>query len=153
MTPVPEEEQLLGIREVSERTGLSLDTLRWYEKQKLLPQPPRGSDGRRLYPERMVAFVDLVVALRRTGMAVADVRTFVAMTAQGAESQQRRLALLERQRERIHEQQRQLSGDLAAVEWKIAHYRQLTASGLDCDGFRSDDLSEGQRQVGRRSSG
>ncbi|MDO9458340.1 MerR family transcriptional regulator [Nocardioides sp.] len=131
----------LGIREVSERTGLSVDTLRWYEKEGLLPPMPRGGDGRRVYPERMVEFVELVVALRRTGLSVADTRSFVELADEGAASHGRRMALLERQREDIHEQQRRLAADLAAVDTKITHYRELIAAGLDCDGLPVDETT------------
>lgn len=125
----------VGIREVAEQSGLSVDALRWYEREALLPRAPRGPDGRRRYPERLVGFVRLVVALRRTGMPVADVREFVAMADVGAASHGRRMALLERQRENIVRQQAQLADDLAAVEHKIGHYRELIAAGLDCEGL------------------
>lgn len=39
--------QIFGIRDVSERTGLSPETLRWDERQVLIPRMSRGSDGRR----------------------------------------------------------------------------------------------------------
>lgn len=129
----------LGIRKVSERTGLSIDTLRWYERQGLVPPAPRGSDGRRSYPEILVGFISLVVALRRTGMPVAAVRDFVQMADEGAASHGRRMRLLELQRESIREKQVQLENDLAAVDHKINHYRELIAAGLDCDGILVDE--------------
>lgn len=133
-----ETEATLGIREVADHSGLSVDALRWYEREGLLPRVPRGLDGRRRYPERLVAFVRLVVALRRTGMPVADVREFARMTDLGAASHGRRMALLERQREAIRQRQAQLAEDLATVEHKIGHYRELIAAGLDCDGVPVD---------------
>lgn len=134
MTAV-ETDVTLGIREVAAHSGLSVDALRWYEREGLLPPAPRGTDGRRRYPERLVTFVGLVVALRRTGMPVADVREFVRMAEAGASSHGRRLALLEKQRANIRQQQAQLAQDLATVEHKIDHYGELIAAGLDCDGL------------------
>jgi DNA-binding transcriptional MerR regulator len=128
----------LGIRAVSARTGLSVDTLRWYEREGLLPAVPRGPDGRRAYPERLVVFIELIVALRRTGLSVSDTRAFVEMAGEGAASHGRRMALLERQREAIRECRRQIDADLGAVETKISHYRELIDSGRDCDGVPVD---------------
>jgi DNA-binding transcriptional MerR regulator len=139
----------LGIREVAECTGLSVDTLRWYEREGLLPSVPRAGGGRRIYSEQMLAFVRLVVALRRTGMSVADTRAFVGLASEGAASHGRRLALLENQREQIVVRRRQLDEDLSAVEHKISHYQDLIDRGLDCDGVPVDATTA---RVQRRSS-
>jgi|GEM_PF-203092 len=138
MTTVEHEPTTLGIREVAARSGLSVDTLRWYEREGLLPPAPRAAGGRRRYPERLVEFVGLVVALRRTGMPVADVREFVRLADHGAASHGHRMALLEKQRAAIHERQAELAADLSTVERKIGHYRELIADGLDCDGLPVD---------------
>ena len=124
----------VGIRAVAQRTGLSMDTLRWYEKEGLLPPVGRGADGRRRYDEASIGFLRLIQALRRTGMPVAAVRDFVRMAAEGAASHGRRMALLQAQRAAIRWQQAQLAEDLRLVDDKIGHYRDLIARGLDCDG-------------------
>lgn len=136
----------LAIRDVAARTGLSVDTLRWYEREGLLPRTPRGRDGRRVYPRPLVELVELVVALRRTGLPVADTRTFVELAEEGPASHGRRMALLERHREAIHEQQRQLAADLAAVESKVQHYRDLIAEGRDCDGLPVDPATAARQR-------
>lgn len=124
----------VGIRAVSELTGLSLDTLRWYEREGLLPRVDRSADGRRLYSSTSVGMVRLVQALRRTGMPVADVRRFVRLMGEGAASHGRRMAMLEQQAGRVVAQLDQMREDLATVQDKIAHYRDLIDRGLDCDG-------------------
>ena len=113
----------LGIRAVAQRTGLSMDTLRWYEKEGLLPQAGRSADGRRRYDEASIGFLRLIQALRRTGMPVTEVRDFIRMAAEGAASHGRRMALLEAQRAAIARQQARLAEDLRLVDDKIGHYR------------------------------
>ena len=122
-----------GIREVSEQTGLSIDTLRWYEREGLIPLVQRGSDGRRRYPPAAVRFIGLVQALRRTGMPVADVREFVQLGGGTLDVHPIRLRLLEQQTAAIEAQLAQLHEDLAVVQAKTAEYRRLIALGLDCE--------------------
>jgi DNA-binding transcriptional MerR regulator len=122
-----------GIREVSEQTGLSIDTLRWYEREGLIPLVQRGSDGRRRYPPAAVRFIGLVQALRRTGMPVADVRAFVQLGGGTLDVHPVRLRLLEQQTAAIEERLAQLHADLAVVQAKTAEYRRLIALGLDCE--------------------
>ncbi|MFV2172725.1 MerR family transcriptional regulator [Actinomadura sp. LOL_016] len=122
----------VGIRTVSEQTGLSMDTLRWYEREGLLPLVERGTDGRRAYPPAAVRFVRLVQALRGTGMPVDDVRDFVRMGA-GLEWHDRRAALLEEHAAAVERRIERLRQDLAVVRDKIAHHRELKRRGLDCE--------------------
>lgn len=127
----------VGIRELSELTGLTPDTLRWYEREGLLPLVSRTSGGQRRYGPAAVRFARLVCALRRTGMSVADVRGFVQVgPAAGPGSQQshrRRMELLDSQRTSVLGAIAQLQQDLHLVDAKIADYRDLIARGADCE--------------------
>jgi DNA-binding transcriptional MerR regulator len=137
MTATPDTDAL-GIRAVSELTGLSVDTLRWYERAGLVPLVDRSADGRRRYSAAAVRFLRLVKALRRTGMPVAHVREFVQMGT-GRTWHEQRMALLVQRRAAIRTQQEELADDLAVVEAKIEHYRHLIARGLDCE----DEIRDG----------
>ncbi|WP_020124722.1 MerR family transcriptional regulator [Streptomyces canus] len=130
----------VGIREVSEQTGLSVDTLRWYERQGLLPVVGRRADGRRRYSAYAVGFVKLVQVLRRTGMPVAEVREFVRLGDGGLARHASRLAMLERHAAVIEERMAQLQADYAAVQDQAAQYRDMIAHGQDCE----DRLAEQQ---------
>lgn len=121
------------IAEVAERTGLSKDTLRWYETEGLIPGVGRDTSGYRAYDDRTVAVIELVIRLRRTGMSVRDARDFVAMTRQGAATHGRRLALLEGHRRQVVTRLAQVQGDLRAIQEKIDHYEELIIQGRDCD--------------------
>ena len=129
----------LSISEVSGRTGLTRDTLRWYESEGLIPAVPRNSAGVRRYDEATVRMIDLLMRLRRTGMSVAHMRDFVTMVEQGARTHGRRMRLLEDHREEIESRMRELIDDLAAVDAKIDHYRHLIDAGLDCTENVIDD--------------
>jgi len=142
------QDELVGIRAVSGQTGLSLDTLRWYEREGLLPPVDRSGDGRRAYSAAAVGFVRLVQALRRTGMSVADVRRFVRLMDEGAASHGRRMALLEQQATLIRRQMSDLHDDLATVQHKIAHYRELIDQGLDCVGEPVDQATAARQRQG-----
>ncbi|MGC9668452.1 MerR family transcriptional regulator [Planosporangium sp. 12N6] len=135
---VTEDERYLGISEVAESTGLSPDTLRWYEREGLFPQVERDSSRRRRYSPRHVGFLRLLVRLRRTGMPTSEMRQFSRLVTGGAATHGRRLALQAAHRERIVARLAELQGDLAALAEKVEHYRHLIEQGLDCDGAPVD---------------
>jgi DNA-binding transcriptional MerR regulator len=123
----------IGIREVSELTGLTPDTLRWYEREGLIPLVGRTSDGRRRYGPAAVRFIRLVQALRRTGMPVAEVRRFVTLGPGTPEHAQQRLRILQAQEERLHRQRAELDEDLLVMRNKMADFRDLIARGRNCE--------------------
>ncbi|MDZ7910653.1 MAG: MerR family transcriptional regulator [Rhodococcus sp. (in: high G+C Gram-positive bacteria)] len=69
----------IGIAEMAESSGLTQDTLRWYEREGLIPEIPRTAMGRRAFNPRLVALVKLLVRLRATGLPTADMRRFVVL--------------------------------------------------------------------------
>src|SRR5690349_10412607 len=128
-----EDGRYLGISEVAESTGFSLDTLRWYEREGLLPRVERDSSRRRRYSPRDVALLRTLARLRRTGMPTKEMREFTRLTTEGTATHGQRLALLAAHQERIVARLAELQDDLAVLEEKVEHYRYLIEQGLDCD--------------------
>lgn len=124
----------MTIGEVAEASGLSVDTLRWYEKEGMLPRVERGSDGRRRYSPADVSLVLLLARLRDTGMTTHLMKEFVTLLGEGAASHGRRISLLAETRIDLEVRRRALDDALAALDHKVAHYEELIDAGLDCDG-------------------
>ncbi|MBQ1445482.1 MAG: MerR family transcriptional regulator [Renibacterium sp.] len=118
----------LSISDVSDATGLSQDTLRWYEREGMFPRIARGGDRRRKYSEEDIGRIMLLVKLRRTGMSVHDMQRFVQLLAGGAETHQERMTLLLEHRIKVLSQLEQVQSDLAAVDVKIAYYENKLAT-------------------------
>ena len=112
----------VGIAEVADITGLSRDTLRWYEREGLIPVIDRTSNGYRRYDGRAIRMIQMLVRLRRTGMPVEQMREYITLVAEGESSHRRRLALLRRHRDAVQQQLNQLADDLGALDHKITNY-------------------------------
>ncbi|WP_306208117.1 MerR family transcriptional regulator [Actinoplanes sp. RD1] len=123
----------LGIRELAELTGLTPHTLRWYERAGILPRVARTADGRRRYDPEAVKAVRLVQALRRTGMPVAEIRTFVGFGPGTPANTRRRIEVLRRQEAELHRRLAELHDDLAILRAKIDDYHDIIATGRDCE--------------------
>ncbi len=112
----------LSISAVAEATGLSVDTLRYYEKEGLtLSKPDRSASGQRRYSEQDMRWLGSIVMLRRTGMPIRDIRTFAALYRIDG-SEQERMGILMKHRERVRADLREVQGHLEAIERKIDFY-------------------------------
>jgi DNA-binding transcriptional MerR regulator len=66
----------LTIAEAAERTGLTRDTLRYYERDGLMLGVSRAGSGHRRYSEHDLGWIELITKLRATGMPIRDVRRY-----------------------------------------------------------------------------
>ena len=114
----------LSIAKAAADLGLTSDTLRYYEKAQLLLRPvPRSSTGHRRYEEADLRWIELVTRLRATGMPIRDVRRYAALVRSGDGNEADRLDLLRAHRETVLAQLDAVSQHLAAIDTKIAIYR------------------------------
>lgn len=84
----------MRISEAASTSGLSIDTIRYYEKLGLLPQIGRGSDGRRDFSGENIEWLVLLSSLRETGMPMEQMRHFAQLYQQGNETLSERRAVL-----------------------------------------------------------
>lgn len=114
--------------EASARTGLSLDTLRYYESVGILGPVRREVGGRRSYSEGDLAWLDVVKCLRASGMGIADLRRFVDVLRGQASRPVDPVEMLRQHRERLLEHIEQIRAGLAVLDDKIAHYQRAGSS-------------------------
>jgi len=115
----------LSIGAVAQATGLSIDTLRYYEKAGLLLDPaPRDPGGRRRYGRDDLDWIAGLIMLRETGMSIADVRR-MAELSRTAGTEADRLDVLEEHRLRVLAELDRTQAHLRALEKKIAAYRDV----------------------------
>ena len=112
----------LTISEVSNATGLSAHTLRYYERIGLMIPVERAESGHRRYSITAIEWLTLLRRLRATGMSIADMQEFATLLRSGEETVPSRLALLKRHRESIEQQIAGLQETLEVVDAKIAAY-------------------------------
>ena len=74
------------IGKVSQQTGLSVDTIRYYEKERLLREPPRSEGGYRLYGERDVEHLMFVRKAQELGFTLAEIRELLVIQDERTEA-------------------------------------------------------------------
>jgi DNA-binding transcriptional MerR regulator len=116
-----------SIQQVAELTGLSIDTLRYYERIGLLEKVRRASSGHRRYTQRDIDWIGLLINLRETGMPLAQMLHFAQLRRQGDATATERLLLLEQHQRSLEQQLQKLEQHMKALQRKIAHKKAFLA--------------------------
>jgi MerR family transcriptional regulator, aldehyde-responsive regulator len=115
--------------EMSERSGVSIDTLRYYEREGLLADVARAGSGHRRYREADVRWVEVLRCLRRTGMTIDQLRHYCELGKQGDHTVPERLDQLRGHRRIVEDQLSGLHRALDLIDHKIGVYEDVQANG------------------------
>ncbi len=125
-----------AMKDVIEKTGLSAHTLRYYEKQGLLPAIERTQGGIRIYSDADLETLGLICCLKNTGMSLAEIAHFIRLTGEGPHTLRDRCEMLEKHqqaiREHIAEQQKYLEKVTCKIKCfseKLEEYEKGQAKG------------------------
>ncbi|WP_093794296.1 MerR family transcriptional regulator [Sporomusa acidovorans] len=112
----------MTISEVSEKYGISQDTLRYYERVGLIPRVPRKANGIRVYDEHSCGWVEFIRCMRSAGLPIEVLIEYVGLYQQGDGTKEVRKQLLLNQRDQLIARINEMQVTLERLNGKIAHY-------------------------------
>ncbi len=119
----------MTISEVSEKFGITQDTLRYYEKAGIIPRIARTPGGVRDYQPEDLGWIEHVVCRRTAGMPVESLVEYLRLSQQGDDTFSERLELLKEQKENLKMQQRKLQDAMDRLDFKISRYQAAVKTG------------------------
>lgn len=114
--------------EMSARTGVSIDTLRYYEREGLLQDVARAESGHRRYREDDVLWVEVLRCLRDTGMSIEQLRHYCALGSLGEETEPERRQMLLAHRELVEAKLAALRDAIELIDHKLTFYEASAAT-------------------------
>jgi DNA-binding transcriptional MerR regulator len=126
----PADEVGVTIAEAAQRTGVSVYTLRYYERAGLvITDVNRTQGGRRRYHEVDLNWILVCTKLRAAGMPIRTIRRYAELVAEGHGNEEERLALMEAHRADVTAKIVELQENLKLIDHKIDVYRGRLAAG------------------------
>ena len=122
-----EMETELTIKQVAQQTGLSIDTLRYYERIGLLEPIGRAKNGHRRYTQHDIGWIDVLIHLRDTGMPRTQMVRFAQLRRQGSVTATERRIMLEQHQHFLEQRMQELEQHMAALQQKIARIKGIEA--------------------------
>ena len=129
---------LYTIGEMAKRLGVAPSTLRYYDKEGLLPFVERSQGGIRMFREEDFEWLLLISCLKETGMPIHQIKVFMDLSLQGDKTIAERLEMIDRQREAVKTQIANLQANLEMLDYKHWYYETAKAAGT-CEIHKGPD--------------
>lgn len=120
---------LYTVGEAAKRMGVPASTIRYYDKEGLLPFVERSGGGLRMFKEEDFEWLKIIECLKCTGMSIKEIKEFVDWCVEGDSTIEKRLALITRQREAIKEKLKQTEEALHLLDYKCWYYETAQRAG------------------------
>lgn len=119
----------LTVGEIAKRLGLNASTLRYYDKEGLLPFVERSESGIRLFKENDMGMLNLIECLKATGMSIKDIKIFIDFYDNGDEEFDNRLEIIHNQKANVLTQMETLKYNLDMLDYKEFFYNKAKELG------------------------
>lgn len=113
-----------SVKKVSEMTGLSAYTIRYYDNAELIPGLDRTEGNARLFSDYALSWLHLVHCLRTTGLPVEQVRHYIRLCQKGDSTIRERGEMIFRQKKVLQQQIRELQRQMEVLKYKENYYKE-----------------------------
>jgi len=137
------------VGEMAKKLGVAPSTLRYYDQEGLLPFVERSSGGVRVFKDSDYEWLQVIGCLKKTGMQLKDIKSFIQMAMQGDATIESRLALIIKQKEAVRAQIAELEETFLTLEFKEWYYETAKSNGSTAipRSMSLDELPERFREI------
>ena len=119
------------VSEMAKLLNVPPSTLRFYDREGLLPFVQRSKSGIRVFTEEDFRWLKMISCLKSAGMSLKDIRRYIEMAMEGEETIDDRLQMFVEQKEKLQKQMAELQQTLDVVEYKCWYYETAKEAGSE----------------------
>lgn len=112
----------MTIKEAAQKTGLSADTLRYYERIGLIPPVPRSTSGVRNYTEDSLRWVQFARCMKKAGISLEDIIEYIHLAKVGDATKEERRQIIVQAKKNAEQKIAELKEVLKFADYKLEHY-------------------------------
>lgn len=120
-----------SIQDISKKTGLTISTLRYYDKEGLFPNLERKESNYRVFTELELETLKMIACFKKAGLSIPEIRKYMELIQKGDKTLKERLDIMVHQKEALEKQKQEIEESIACVEWKISYYEQALQDGTE----------------------
>lgn len=128
------------ISQVAQMMGVTPSTLRYYDKEGLLPNVKRVN-GIRVFEDADFPWLRILNCLKGTGMPIRQIKKYVDLCTAGDATLEQRYAIIKEQRQHVLDQIEQLNFYLKELDYKDWYYQEAIKAGTEKAVYHPDSIS------------
>lgn len=141
------------VGEMAKQIGVAPSTLRYYDKEGLLPFVERSGGGIRLFKDSDREWLAVIECLKKTGMPIREIKRFVDLCREGDATIDERLRLIKRRRDAVLKQMESLNETLSLLEYKPWYYETAKKAGTCSIHGENEEIPARFRAVREKAKG
>ena len=143
------------VGEMANIMGVPASTLRYYDKEGLLPFVERTSGGIRMFKEQDYEWMKIIECMKRAGMPIKDIRDYIELALEGDATIHERLQLFQNQKRLVQEQMKSLQHTLDVLDYKCWYYETAESAGTTdvLKNISEDKIPDKYREIRKELSG
>jgi DNA-binding transcriptional MerR regulator len=119
------------IRQVAEKMGVTVPTLRYYDKEGLLPFVDKKPNGTRVFKDEDFKGLNIITCMKNSGMSIKDIKRYMDLCQEGDSTLQERLEVFFERKEAVQAQLDELNKVMETINHKIWYYEIAIEAGTE----------------------
>ncbi|GFP74537.1 MerR family transcriptional regulator [Clostridium fungisolvens] len=119
------------IRQVAEKMGVTVPTLRYYDKEGLLPFVDRKPNGTRVFKDEDFQRLDIITCMKNSGMSIKDIKRYMDLCEEGDSTLKERMDIFLERKEDVQKQMEELNKVMETIIHKIGYYETAIEAGTE----------------------
>ncbi|SDM99397.1 DNA-binding transcriptional regulator, MerR family [Fictibacillus solisalsi] len=119
------------ISEVAKELNLTVYTLRYYDKEGLMPFVERTPNGNRLFKESDISALKVIECLKATGMPIKEIKTFIDWCSEGDSTLEQRYNMFLERKANVEAQMAELKKTMEVIQHKCSYYKTAMDAGTE----------------------
>lgn len=119
------------IRQVAEKIGVTVPTLRYYDKEGLLPFVDKKANGTRVFKDEDFEGLAIITCMKNSGVPIKDIKKYMDLCQEGDSTLKERLEIFLQRKEAVQKQMEELNKVMETINHKIWYYKTAIEAGTE----------------------
>lgn len=120
-----------SIKQVAEKIGVTVSTLRYYDKEGLLPFIDKKENGTRVFKEEDFEGLSIIACMKKSGVPIKDIKKYMDLCQEGDNTLKERMEIFLERKETVQKQIEELNNIMKTIDYKLWYYEEAIKAGTE----------------------